>query len=219
VRAAGGELRRLDFSDAAAALLEGPGGGGASAPPPGLHGAPGAMAPRAMAPRAVLVADGLGDSERAALLEEMLARPALRARAVLLLATAGLARTARLRRVQAHPQVAVVPAPPLSDAEAPPPPPTPSRTKWTRRVPHPVLIGHAASLRPRGCSRRAPRASRRAARRRPARRRPRRAPPHARRPRAHRSPAGRKQPPRCEPRRSAGGPPSSQASPPLPLPY
>ena len=27
---------------------------------------------------------------------------------------------------------------------APPPP----RTKWTRRVPHPVLIGHAASLTP-----------------------------------------------------------------------
>jgi hypothetical protein len=27
-----------------------------------------------------------------------------------------------------------------------PPPPPPSRTKWTRRVPHPVLIGHAASL-------------------------------------------------------------------------
>ena len=27
----------------------------------------------------------------------------------------------------------------------PPPPPLP-RTKWTRRVPHPVLIGHAASL-------------------------------------------------------------------------
>jgi hypothetical protein len=27
--------------------------------------------------------------------------------------------------------------------ESPPPPP---RTKWTRRVPHPVLIGHAASL-------------------------------------------------------------------------
>jgi hypothetical protein len=27
---------------------------------------------------------------------------------------------------------------------APPPPPSP-RTKWTRRVPHPVLIGHAAS--------------------------------------------------------------------------
>ena len=25
-------------------------------------------------------------------------------------------------------------------------PPPPSRTKWTRRVPHPVLIGHAASL-------------------------------------------------------------------------
>jgi hypothetical protein len=29
-----------------------------------------------------------------------------------------------------------------------PPPPPPSRTKWTRRVPHPVLIGHAASLTP-----------------------------------------------------------------------
>ena len=28
---------------------------------------------------------------------------------------------------------------------APPPPPSP-RTKWTRRVPHPVLIGHAAPL-------------------------------------------------------------------------
>jgi len=25
-------------------------------------------------------------------------------------------------------------------------PPPPSRTKWTRRAPHPVLIGHAASL-------------------------------------------------------------------------
>jgi hypothetical protein len=25
-------------------------------------------------------------------------------------------------------------------------PPLPLRTKWTRRVPHPVLIGHAASL-------------------------------------------------------------------------
>ena len=24
--------------------------------------------------------------------------------------------------------------------------PPPPRTKWTRRVPHPVLIGHAASL-------------------------------------------------------------------------
>ena len=29
---------------------------------------------------------------------------------------------------------------------APPPPPPPPRTKWTRRAPHPVLIGHAASL-------------------------------------------------------------------------
>ena len=31
-----------------------------------------------------------------------------------------------------------------------PPPPPPPRTKWTRRVPHPVLIGHAASLTPYG---------------------------------------------------------------------
>jgi hypothetical protein len=30
----------------------------------------------------------------------------------------------------------------------PPPPPSPSRTKWTRHVPHPILIGHAASLTP-----------------------------------------------------------------------
>jgi len=29
------------------------------------------------------------------------------------------------------------------EQRSPPPPP---RTKWTRRVPHPVLIGHAASL-------------------------------------------------------------------------
>ena len=28
------------------------------------------------------------------------------------------------------------------------PPPRPPRTKWTRRVPPPVLIGHAASLTP-----------------------------------------------------------------------
>ena len=27
-------------------------------------------------------------------------------------------------------------------APQPPPPPPPPRTKWTRRVPHPVLIGH-----------------------------------------------------------------------------
>ena len=48
--------------------------------------------------------------------------------------------------------------------ESPPP-----RTKWTRPVPHPVLIGHAASLTPyesdrsqpprRSCRARAPRAS------------------------------------------------------------
>jgi len=32
----------------------------------------------------------------------------------------------------------------IGDNERPPPPAP--RTKWTRRVPHPVLIGHAASL-------------------------------------------------------------------------
>ena len=40
------------------------------------------------------------------------------------------------------------------------PPPAPPRTKWTRRVPHPVLIGHAASAarraEERGCGARAP---------------------------------------------------------------
>ena len=33
-----------------------------------------------------------------------------------------------------------------STSQESPPPPPPPRTKWTRRVPHPVLIGHAASL-------------------------------------------------------------------------
>jgi hypothetical protein len=36
----------------------------------------------------------------------------------------------------------------LDEVQAPPPTPPPPRTKWTRRVPHPVLIGHAASLTP-----------------------------------------------------------------------
>jgi hypothetical protein len=36
----------------------------------------------------------------------------------------------------------------LGSAQVAQPPPPPSRTKWTRRVPHPVLIGHAASLTP-----------------------------------------------------------------------
>ena len=40
---------------------------------------------------------------------------------------------------------AAVPSP---GRAAPPPPPSPPRSKWTRRVPHPVLIGHAASLTP-----------------------------------------------------------------------
>ena len=35
----------------------------------------------------------------------------------------------------------------VGDARAPPPPPL-SRTNRTRHVPHPVLIGHAASLTP-----------------------------------------------------------------------
>ena len=35
----------------------------------------------------------------------------------------------------------------LQDLELGPlPPPPPPRTKWTRRVPHPILSGHAASL-------------------------------------------------------------------------
>ena len=33
-------------------------------------------------------------------------------------------------------------------AAVPPPPPPAPRTNRTRRVPHPVLIGHAASLTP-----------------------------------------------------------------------
>ena len=47
------------------------------------------------------------------------------------------------RVIQAHapPQPPVIMCVP---AALPPPP----RTKWTRRVPHPVLIGHAASLAP-----------------------------------------------------------------------
>ena len=40
------------------------------------------------------------------------------------------------------------PAAAIAAAREPPPPPPPPRTKWTRRVPHPVLIGHAASLTP-----------------------------------------------------------------------
>ena len=36
----------------------------------------------------------------------------------------------------------------LAAGGLPPPPLPPLRTKWTRRVPHPVLIGHAASLTP-----------------------------------------------------------------------
>jgi hypothetical protein len=37
-------------------------------------------------------------------------------------------------------------APGVPAAQVTPPPPPPPRTKWTRRVPHPVLIEHAASL-------------------------------------------------------------------------
>jgi hypothetical protein len=39
-----------------------------------------------------------------------------------------------------------LPVPPAADHVAVAEPSPPSRTKWTRRVPHPVLIGHAASL-------------------------------------------------------------------------
>jgi hypothetical protein len=70
------------------------------------------------------------------------------------LATAGAARARLEERLEA-------PLPTAGSGGAParrelfaglrlptPPPPHPSRTKWTRRVPHPVLIGHAASLTP-----------------------------------------------------------------------
>ena len=58
----------------------------------------------------------------------------------------------------AHAQAAVRAGSALADAplaRPPPPPPSPPRTKWTRRVPHPVLIGHAASLTPYCCRRHA----------------------------------------------------------------
>jgi hypothetical protein len=41
---------------------------------------------------------------------------------------------------------AFVRSPPARQPGAARRPPPPPRTKWTRRVPHPVLIGHAASL-------------------------------------------------------------------------
>jgi hypothetical protein len=40
------------------------------------------------------------------------------------------------------------PRPTRPPAKLASPPAPPSRTKWTRRVPHPVLIGHAMSLTP-----------------------------------------------------------------------
>jgi len=49
----------------------------------------------------------------------------------------------------------------MEEVFAAPPPPPPPRTNWTRRVPHPVLIGHAASEadgRGVGCTPRPPRA-------------------------------------------------------------
>jgi hypothetical protein len=49
------------------------------------------------------------------------------------------------RHAAGHATAPAHPVAPLG-AAAPRPPPPPSRTKWTRRVPHPVLIGHAASL-------------------------------------------------------------------------
>ena len=48
--------------------------------------------------------------------------------------------------VDLHTFAAAPPAACVSGNAGPPPPPP--RTKWTRRVPHPVLIGHAASLTP-----------------------------------------------------------------------
>ena len=57
------------------------------------------------------------------------------------------------RAASRAPVPALLPILSALEREARPPAPSPSlrcppRTKWTRRVPHPVLIGHAASLTP-----------------------------------------------------------------------
>ena len=57
-----------------------------------------------------------------------------------------LPRVDPLRRGSFSPGHGHSPHPRALTLSSPPPPPPPSRTKWTRRVPHPVLIGHAASL-------------------------------------------------------------------------
>ena len=65
--------------------------------------------------------------------------------------SAGMAAAAHQRRssCKSRPRLEAAPMNPLDpDLGTPPPPPPFSRTKWTRRVPHPVLIGHAASLTP-----------------------------------------------------------------------
>jgi len=79
--------------------------------------------------------------------------PATRGRAV-----RGCGPDARARPSCAGCAVAVQPAEPAepphirrrhpAEFDGAPPPPSLPRTKWTRRVPHPVLIGHAASLTP-----------------------------------------------------------------------
>ena len=66
---------------------------------------------------------------------------------VSLLYTHSLPPPAPAPRTAARPHVLCRPAD-CSCAALTAPPPPPSRTKWTRRVPHPVLIGHAASLTP-----------------------------------------------------------------------
>jgi hypothetical protein len=103
----------------------------------------------------------------------------------------------------------------------PPPPPLPPRTKWTRRVTHPVLMGHAASLSqvlpppralPPGAPRPAPRAPDAAA-----------APAPARGPRARRShgtewAAGRSVPGPRRPRLRGTLPGARRRAPPPPPP-
>ena len=63
-------------------------------------------------------------------------------------AARGRARTRR-RSLTSSPSSSGSSSPaPATRTSGPTPPHPSSRTKWTRRVPHPVLIGHAASLTP-----------------------------------------------------------------------
>jgi hypothetical protein len=103
-----------------------------AAAPVRLPALPGARAP---APGGDLAATRLLHS-----LRTLLATPAVaRAAEPSALAAVAQALLARVAEKPDAPQLAV---------RLPPPPSPPLRTNRTRRVPHPVLIGHAASLTP-----------------------------------------------------------------------